>query len=76
MLSRGNNFHTKFIELKLDKIWAQIRQGAFDKRKVIGKSCRNGGTYKHTNGICSLSVDTPRVFSFAKSVHCSTGVSA
>ncbi|GIN94944.1 hypothetical protein J6TS1_08140 [Siminovitchia terrae] len=27
----ATDFQRKFIELKLDKIWAQIRQGAFDK---------------------------------------------
>ncbi|GIN93623.1 hypothetical protein J22TS1_46740 [Siminovitchia terrae] len=26
----ATDFQRKFIELKLDKIWAQIRQGAFD----------------------------------------------
>ncbi|WP_185830513.1 hypothetical protein [Siminovitchia terrae] len=33
----ATDFQRKFIELKLDKIWAQIRQGAFDLIKFHGK---------------------------------------
>ncbi|GIN89397.1 hypothetical protein J22TS1_04480 [Siminovitchia terrae] len=41
-----HRFSEEFIKLKLDKIWAQIRQGEFDKVVTANMSC-DGATLSY-----------------------------